>query len=99
VGVERMMKEGIYTAAFPLHEYNVPPGSLNPRQVLYHHWARWSQWYKYQPLDHIREYFGEKVAIYFAWLGFYTAWLLPAAVVGSVVFISGLLTMKGNTVA
>lgn len=42
---------------------------LTPRQVLFKYWARWGCWYKYQPLDHIREYFGEKIAIYFAWLG------------------------------
>ncbi|KAM9299553.1 anoctamin-7-like [Gastrophryne carolinensis] len=106
VGIERMLKDGIYTAAFPLHEgpyempdYEVIPESLNPRQILYKYWACWSQWYKYQPLDHIREYFGEKVAIYFAWLGFYTAWLLPAAIVGTCVFVSGLLTMGSNTAA
>eukprot|EP00079_Xenopus_tropicalis_P013735 XP_002942829.2 PREDICTED: anoctamin-7-like [Xenopus tropicalis] len=80
-------------------EYQVPPESLNPRQILSQYWARWSQWYKYQPLDHIRDYFGEKVAIYFAWLGFYTAWLLPAAIVGTVVFISGLVSMGSNTAA
>ncbi|OCT56954.1 hypothetical protein XELAEV_18004192mg [Xenopus laevis] len=106
VGIERLLNEGIYTAAFPLHqgphempEYEVSPETLNPRQILYRYWARWSQWYKYQPLDHIRDYFGEKVAIYFAWLGFYTAWLLPAAIVGTVVFISGLVTMGSNTAA
>ena len=42
-----------------------PP--LNP--ALFQYWARWGKWKKYQPLDHIREYFGEKIAIYFAWLG------------------------------
>ena len=63
---------------------------LNRRQVLHQYWARWGCWFKYQPLDHIREYFGERIAIYFAWLGFYTGWLLPAALVGFAVFLYGL---------
>ena len=37
-----------------------------------------------------RRYFGEKVGIYFAWLGFYTSWLLPASIVGIIVMIYGL---------
>ncbi|MBN3294663.1 ANO7 protein, partial [Polypterus senegalus] len=84
---------------YELPGYEVAPEELNSRQVLYQFWARWSKWYKYQPLDHIRQYFGEKIAIYFAWLGFYTAWLLPAAVVGTIVFISGIVTMGTNTPA
>ncbi|KAJ8395160.1 hypothetical protein AAFF_G00036160 [Aldrovandia affinis] len=106
VGVARLLNEGAYTAVFPLHEgtfeitdHEIPPDQLNQRQVLFHYWARWSKWYKYQPLDHIREYFGEKIAIYFAWLGFYTAWLLPAAVVGTFVFVSGIMSMGSNTPA
>uniref|UniRef100_A0A671RQ91 Anoctamin n=1 Tax=Sinocyclocheilus anshuiensis TaxID=1608454 RepID=A0A671RQ91_9TELE len=104
VGVARLMNEGAFTGAFPLHEgpFELPgcdmqPDQLNKRQVLYHYWSNWLKWYKYQPLDHIREYFGEKIALYFAWLGFYTAWLLPAALVGTCVFVSGILTMGSNT--
>ena len=41
----------------------------------------------------IREYFGEKIGLYFAWLGFYTAWLLPASIVGVAVFVYGIVTM------
>ncbi|XP_015268066.1 PREDICTED: anoctamin-7 [Gekko japonicus] len=106
VGLDRLLNEGVYSAAFPLHEgpfelpeYEVPGEELNPRQILYCFWAQWRCWYKYQPLDHIREYFGEKVAIYFAWLGFYTTWLLPAAAVGTFVFLAGLFAMGTNTPA
>ena len=74
----------------PTQDGSTPP-VLNRRQVLHQYWARWGCWFKYQPLDHIREYFGERIAIYFAWLGFYTGWLLPAALVGLAVFLYGLV--------
>ncbi|XP_028611203.1 anoctamin-7 [Grammomys surdaster] len=95
-GIDQLLAEGVFSAAFPLHDgpfAAVPESSqvlgLTQRQVLFQHWARWGKWSKYQPLDHVRRYFGEKVALYFAWLGFYTGWLLPAAVVGTVVFLVG----------
>ncbi|XP_067221688.1 anoctamin-7 [Chanodichthys erythropterus] len=100
VGIGRLVSENVLTAAFPLHEgpFEMPknpvdPQSLNMRQILHHYWARWACWRKYQPLDHIREYFGEKIALYFAWLGFYTGWLLPAAVVGFIIFLFGIWLM------
>jgi hypothetical protein len=40
-----------------------------------------------QPLSDIREYFGEKVALYFAWLGYYTIYLLFPAILGCLMLI------------
>lgn len=39
-----------------------------------------------------RRYYGEKIGIYFAWLGFYTEMLFYAALVGLICFIYGLAT-------
>ncbi|XP_054598355.1 anoctamin-7 [Nothobranchius furzeri] len=96
VGIDRLVSEQVFTAAYPLHEGDfrlpdppVPPQALGLRQILYGYWAKWSSWSRYQPLDHIREYFGEKIALYFAWLGFYTGWLLPASLVGTFIFLVG----------
>lgn len=35
-----------------------------------------------QPLHDIRDYFGERLALFFAWLGFYAYWLLVPAAAG-----------------
>lgn len=43
-----------------------------------------------------RCYFGEKVALYFLWLGWYTKLLIPAAVLGVVVFLYGLAFFNTN---
>lgn len=99
VGISRLINDNVFTAAFPLHHGSLEPLSgtsegLTLRQVLFSHWAAWRCWSKYQPLDHIREYFGEKIALYFAWLGFYTGWLVPAAVMGLLIFLIGFWIME-----
>ena len=40
-----------------------------------------------------RKYFGEKIGMYFAWLGLYTTMLVPASIVGIGAFLYGLITM------
>ena len=80
---------------FPLHMY-ARLQSLQP-------WLRYWQLQRHsksrlpsissllsQPLDAISAYFGEGVAFYFAFLGFYTLWLLVPTVLGAVLFVSQL---------
>uniref|UniRef100_A0A8D0HPQ7 Anoctamin n=1 Tax=Sphenodon punctatus TaxID=8508 RepID=A0A8D0HPQ7_SPHPU len=100
-GIKRLLNNGTYTAAYPLHDCQYwkkasDPNCDSERYTLYMEWARFLRFYKEQPLDLIRKYYGEKIGIYFAWLGFYTEMLFFAAVVGLICFFYGLLTMDEN---
>ncbi|XP_069685470.1 anoctamin-5-like isoform X2 [Periplaneta americana] len=91
-GIERLINEWVYTAAYPLHDGELRvPGSM--RNKLYSEWAAVKKWYRYQPLDYVKEYFGVKIGLYFAWLGFYTHILLPPSIVGVICFIYSCLTL------
>uniref|UniRef100_A0A8C2U0E4 Anoctamin n=1 Tax=Coturnix japonica TaxID=93934 RepID=A0A8C2U0E4_COTJA len=66
------------------------------RILLYREWARYGVFYKFQPIDLIRKYFGEKIGLYFAWLGLYTEFLIPSSVVGIIVFLYGCITIESD---
>ncbi|XP_001353288.4 anoctamin-4 [Drosophila persimilis] len=99
-GIRRLMNDGTYLGCFPLHEgrYDRPhsSGISLDRRVLYQTWAHPSQWYKKQPLCLVRKYFGDKIALYFCWLGFYTEMLVYPSVVGTLCFIYGLATLESE---
>ncbi|XP_054862541.1 anoctamin-2b isoform X3 [Amphiprion ocellaris] len=100
IGISTLIAKGVYDAAFPIHDgdYKVI-GHLeerNDRQVLHEEWAKYSAFYKYQPIDLVRKYFGEKIGLYFAWLGVYTQLLIPASIVGIIVFGYGVATVDTN---
>uniref|UniRef100_A0A4W6D0R7 Anoctamin n=1 Tax=Lates calcarifer TaxID=8187 RepID=A0A4W6D0R7_LATCA len=90
----------IHKVTAPLH----PKVDANrPQSVksLSHPFSRekqhlYSVFYKYQPIGLIRKYFGEKIGLYFAWLGVYTQMLIPAAIVGVIVFLYGCATVDDN---
>ena len=65
-------------------------------QVLYREWALPKNFLKRQPLWLIKRYFGDKIGLYFAWLGFYTGFLIPAALFGVAITIYGIVTMKAE---
>ncbi|CAJ0931668.1 unnamed protein product [Ranitomeya imitator] len=99
-GLNRLLSNCTYEAAFPLHEGGYRSknsikthGAENHRHLLFECWASWGVWYKYQPLDLVRRYFGEKIGLYFAWLGWYTGMLFPAAIIGLFVFLYGMFTL------
>uniref|UniRef100_A0A2I2ZGK7 Anoctamin n=1 Tax=Gorilla gorilla gorilla TaxID=9595 RepID=A0A2I2ZGK7_GORGO len=92
--ITSLLANGVYAAAYPLHDVS----NLDTRfiSLLYEEWARYGVFYKYQPIDLVRKYFGEKIGLYFAWLGVYTQMLIPASIVGIIVFLYGCATMDEN---
>lgn len=82
-GMNKLLQEGVYLASYPLHEGRLHESSssiFSARSQLLQNWASISRMYSKQPLDEIRKYFGVKIALYFAWLGFYTSMLIPASI-------------------
>uniref|UniRef100_A0A3Q1HU08 Anoctamin n=1 Tax=Anabas testudineus TaxID=64144 RepID=A0A3Q1HU08_ANATE len=86
-GITSLLGNGVYSAAYPLHDVS---------NLLYEEWANYSVFYKYQPIGLVRKYFGEKIGLYFAWLGLYTQMLIPASLVGVIVFLYGCATVDDN---
>ena len=96
LGLFNLVHNGVYLDGYPLHDgpdlQNKREEAVNDRQRLRKDWAAARRVFKYQPIHAIKNYFGEKVALYFAWLGFYTSFLLPAAIVGILCFIYGVVS-------
>ncbi|XP_069544681.1 anoctamin-9-like isoform X2 [Brachyistius frenatus] len=85
---ELLMKD-VFETMFCLHE-------RKKQKQLTKKWARWSGLFTGQPVNHVKCYFGEKVALYYLWLGWYTKLLVPAAALGLIVFLYGLAFFNTN---
>ncbi|KAL2554936.1 Anoctamin-like protein [Forsythia ovata] len=73
--LRKLESEGVVREVFPLHDEN-------KRKKLLRSWAL--NWWDFttQPIDEIYLYYGVKIAIYFAFLGKYTRWMLFPATLG-----------------
>jgi anoctamin-10/anoctamin-7 len=60
---------------FPLHDDE-------ERKRLSADWLTWVQAPWNQPIDAVKEYLGEKIALYFTFLGHYTTWLIFPSILG-----------------
>ena len=85
IDMEYMRKSGVITHHFPVH--------MPERLLIEKSWTdyRWrlaaGMLFKgflanMQPLNFIKDYYGEKFGFYFAWLIHYTGWLIPVAIIG-----------------
>ena len=104
LGIANLIETKLYTDAYPVHsgpylwsrnnekllgkwENNIK--LLTDRQKLFYSWSCRKAFFKQQPLEQVRRYFGEKTGLYFAWLGFYARWMLYPALFGLIVFVLG----------
>ena len=85
--IRHLLRDGVYTEFFPLHDGTHRSSGTNMRAMLNKRWVK--AYFAAQPLEDVRQYMGEKVALYFAWLGFYTKFLFVASIVGFIVFLYG----------
>jgi len=72
--IPKCLSKEMIVRLFPLHD-------KEELKVLGEDW--YNQVFAAQPIRRIRAYFGETVAMYFSFLGFYTMALLPPALIGT----------------
>ncbi|MEM7519290.1 MAG: anoctamin, partial [Planctomycetota bacterium] len=75
-----LIAKGAVLAIFPLHD------DLE-LHALQHQWLAYFTMPWAQPLEAIKDYYGEKVGLYFMFLGHYAGWLLAGGAFGTVVFL------------
>ncbi|WAQ99003.1 ANO4-like protein, partial [Mya arenaria] len=105
-GLDYMMMEKVYTEKFVLHEESAYHPDMSkedkkklpkddetlkhdPRLDLTLTWPK--SFFKFQPLWKIRNYFGEKIGMYFAWTGVLISTLWLPTLFGFAVFLYGLV--------
>ncbi|KAF9937668.1 Anoctamin-5 [Mortierella alpina] len=94
MGLRSALRRGAYQKLYALHDgsFRLHSKSIhdaNQRAQLRIKWAK--RFWRSQPLDLVNTYYGERIGVYFAWLGHYTKWLTLPAAVGMAVFVYGII--------
>lgn len=77
----KLLKEECLLGYFPLHD-NVELRALERK------WMNFLQFPWNQAVDDVKDYFGEKIGLYFLFLGHYCSWLAPVAVLGVAAWVN-----------
>lgn len=85
--IYKLLQQKCMIGFFPLHDHV-------ELRTLEEKWLQFFQFPWNQPVDDIKNYMGEKIGLYFLWLGHYTSWLIVAAVVGFFAWIN--VATEGN---
>ena len=88
--LEKLLKAEIILAAFPLHD-------RSELQACQSKWLVYWSWPWDQPFVKIKDYFGEKIGLYFVFLGHYTEQAGVAAIIGVIVWLAACLTGGVNS--
>lgn len=78
--VHKLIQQNCMLGYSPIHDYVELRG-------LEDEWLRFLQAPWKQKCDAVKDYFGEKIGMYFLFLGHYTTWLIPAGVMGFIAYI------------
>lgn len=89
LAVEKLLRQKVLTSAFPLHDFS-------EMRQLQRKWLVYWAWPWKQPFNRIKDYFGEKIAMYFLFLGHYTAAVMVAAVVGTIFYLITVIEADPN---
>lgn len=86
----KIMEDEIETKADDVENLGIQEtkNDFDPRKVLH---EQWTAFFKFQPLTKIRNYFGEKIAFYFAWSGLLITTLWAPMILGLAIFIYGIV--------
>ncbi|CAG8592544.1 2076_t:CDS:10 [Funneliformis caledonium] len=105
LAISKLLKAHVYDKFYPIHDGSpkIKRGSVTSPEEIEKYNLRaqlnelWVKSRTKQPIEKIREYFGEKFALYFVWLGFYTSWLSIASVAGLTVVLYGVIDAEIGT--